>query len=48
MPDTANVLTVGDGPEARAMIAEYLAGHGCETDEAADHPCGWSAVLELP
>jgi len=36
MPDRANVLIVDDDAEVRAMIAEYLAGHGYEIAEAGN------------
>jgi two-component system phosphate regulon response regulator OmpR len=36
MPETASVLIVDDDADVRGMIAEYLAGHGYETDQAAN------------
>lgn len=36
MPDSANVLIVDDDAEVRAMIAEYLAGHGYEIAQAGN------------
>jgi DNA-binding response OmpR family regulator len=36
MPDAASVLVVDDDADVRGMIAEYLAGHGYEIDQAAN------------
>jgi two-component system phosphate regulon response regulator OmpR len=36
MSDTASVLVVDDDADVRGMIAEYLAGHGYEIDQAAN------------
>jgi two-component system phosphate regulon response regulator OmpR len=36
MSDTASVLVVDDDADVRSMIAEYLAGHGYEIDQAAN------------
>ncbi|MFO1317849.1 MAG: response regulator [Burkholderiales bacterium] len=36
MATEGHVLVVDDDPDVRAMIAEYLRGHGCTVAEAAD------------